>query len=99
VFRLLAHPRFRAAYDFLLLRASESPALTELAEWWTHAQQVEQQDLAREFLPPPPIEIGPDGEPIVPAAAVDSTAPKKRRRPRRRRRKAKSDGETSAPAE
>ena len=38
VFRLLAHPRFRAAYDFLLLRSSESPALTELAEWWTAAQ-------------------------------------------------------------
>lgn len=99
VFRLLAHPRFRAAYDFLLLRASESPALTELAEWWTHAQQVEQQDLAREFQPPPPIEIGPDGEPVVPAAAADGTAPKKRRRPRRRRRKANPDGETSAPVE
>jgi poly(A) polymerase len=96
VFRLLAHPRFRAAYDFLLLRSSESPALTELAEWWTHAQQVEQQELAREFQPPPPIEIGPDGEPV---AAAESTVPKKKRRPRRRRRKAKPAGETSAPVE
>ena len=96
VFRLLAHPRFRAAYDFLLLRSSESPALTELAEWWTHAQQVEHQELAREFQPPPPIEIGPEGTPVV---AADDAAPKKRRRPRRRRRKAKPAGETSAPVE
>jgi poly(A) polymerase len=37
--RLLAHPRFRAAYDFLLLRsqAGETGA-EELADWWTHAQ-------------------------------------------------------------
>ena len=96
VFRLLTHPRFRAAYDFLLLRSSESPALTELAEWWTHAQQVDHQDLAREFQPPPPLEIGAEGVPVV---ATDDAAPKKRRRPRRRRRKAKPAGETSAPVE
>ncbi|MDN5925315.1 MAG: polynucleotide adenylyltransferase PcnB, partial [Xanthomonadales bacterium] len=30
VFRLLAHPRFRAAYDFLLLRAAESAEIAEL---------------------------------------------------------------------
>ncbi|MGA9422338.1 MAG: polynucleotide adenylyltransferase PcnB, partial [Rhodanobacteraceae bacterium] len=31
VFRLLAHPRFRAAYDFLVLRAHESAELAECA--------------------------------------------------------------------
>ncbi|MEL4441894.1 hypothetical protein AAEH88_22050, partial [Shewanella algae] len=38
--RLLTHPRFRAAYDFLLLRAQAGePGCAELAEWWTKAQQ------------------------------------------------------------
>jgi poly(A) polymerase len=36
--RLLAHPRFRAAYDFLVLRAEAGEADPELAEWWTHRQ-------------------------------------------------------------
>jgi poly(A) polymerase len=34
--RLLAHPRFRAAYDFLLLRAKAGENVQELADWWTH---------------------------------------------------------------
>lgn len=33
--RLLSHPRFRAAYDFLLLRAEAGDAPQELADWWT----------------------------------------------------------------
>ncbi|WP_457668422.1 polynucleotide adenylyltransferase PcnB [Thiolapillus sp.] len=41
--RLLAHPRFRAAYDFLLLRAESGEADPELAAWWTKFQ--EQQGL------------------------------------------------------
>ncbi|WP_043114673.1 polynucleotide adenylyltransferase PcnB [Solimonas soli] len=36
--RLLTHPRFRAAYDFLLLRAASGEAPQELADWWTQAQ-------------------------------------------------------------
>ena len=36
--RLLAHPRFRAAYDFLLLRAASGEAEQELADWWTAFQ-------------------------------------------------------------
>ncbi|MCB2261915.1 MAG: polynucleotide adenylyltransferase PcnB [Candidatus Thiosymbion ectosymbiont of Robbea hypermnestra] len=36
--RLLAHPRFRAAYDFLLLRAEAGEADAELADWWTRFQ-------------------------------------------------------------
>jgi poly(A) polymerase len=46
--RLMSHPRFRAAYDFLLLRAQSGEASTALAEWWTafqtldEAQQVQQ---------------------------------------------------------
>jgi len=41
--RLLTHPRFRAAYDFLLLRAESGEADPELAAWWTKFQ--EQQGL------------------------------------------------------
>lgn len=36
--RLLGHPRFRAAYDFLLLRAQTGEADPELAEFWTQFQ-------------------------------------------------------------
>ncbi len=39
-YRLLEHPRFRAAYDFLLLRAESGEVDTELGEWWTRFQEV-----------------------------------------------------------
>jgi poly(A) polymerase len=35
---LLQHPRFRAAFDFLLLRAQVGVADPELAKWWTDIQ-------------------------------------------------------------
>ena len=38
--RLLNHKRFRAAYDFLLLRARCGEADAELAEWWTDVQTL-----------------------------------------------------------
>lgn len=38
--RLLSHPRFRAGYDFLLLRVQAGEPLQELAEWWTILQQT-----------------------------------------------------------
>lgn len=37
--RLMGHPRFRAAYDFLLLRAEAGEVDTELADWWTQIQK------------------------------------------------------------
>jgi poly(A) polymerase len=37
---LLEHPRFRAAYDFLLLRAETGAENSELVEWWTKFQAV-----------------------------------------------------------
>ena len=39
--RLMTHPRFRAAYDFLLLRAEAGEADPELAEWWTTIQEAQ----------------------------------------------------------
>jgi poly(A) polymerase len=39
-YRLLEHPRFRAAYDFLLLRAESGEAPEDTAHWWTDFQQL-----------------------------------------------------------
>ncbi|MDG1733531.1 MAG: polynucleotide adenylyltransferase PcnB [Thalassotalea sp.] len=40
-FKMLEHQRFRAAYDFLLLRAQvEGGELQELADWWTSFQEA-----------------------------------------------------------
>ncbi|MDA1073460.1 MAG: polynucleotide adenylyltransferase PcnB [Proteobacteria bacterium] len=36
--RLVAHPRFRAAYDFLVLRGECDESLAEPAKWWTDYQ-------------------------------------------------------------
>lgn len=46
VFRLLAHPRFRAGYDFLELRASTVPELQEEYLWWQRAQTLSPDELA-----------------------------------------------------
>jgi poly(A) polymerase len=64
--RLLTHPRFRAAYDFLLLRAQAGEAPKELADWWTQAQ-------AGNELPPVREEASDLGE-------GGAAAPRKRRR-------------------
>ena len=36
--RLMEHPRFRAAYDFFVLRAQAGEADMEVATWWTELQ-------------------------------------------------------------
>ncbi|MDP3294507.1 MAG: polynucleotide adenylyltransferase PcnB [Nevskia sp.] len=82
--RLLSHPRFRAAYDFLLLRAQAGePGCAALADWWTKAQ-------IGVTLPVPidseasddGIEAEAAGEP-----AGEGAAKKRRRRGGRNRRK------------
>ena len=40
-YHLLEHPRFRAAYDFLALRALAGDESMELADWWTKFQEVD----------------------------------------------------------
>lgn len=42
--RLFEHKRFRAAYDFLLLRADVGETSAELSDWWTRFQQVGEND-------------------------------------------------------
>jgi poly(A) polymerase len=39
-FALLLHPKFRAGYDFLALRAQSGEPLQELTDWWTTFQQT-----------------------------------------------------------
>ena len=84
VFRLLAQPRFRAAFDFLLLRADESPAIAELGQWWAHAQQLPLEALA---------EALPGGGPIGDTAPVSASG---RPPPRKRRRRRKSDDQSGS---
>ena len=67
VFRLLAHPRFRAAFDFLELRAGVAPQLAEEFAWWRDAQGLGSDELAGRLAAVPPAEAG---------------APRKRRRRR-----------------
>jgi poly(A) polymerase len=40
-FRLLEHPRFRAGYDFLLLRCESGEAGAVLGDWWTSFQNAD----------------------------------------------------------
>ena len=42
--RVLEHPRFRAAYDLLLLRAQYGLASSEMAQWWTRIQEVSAEE-------------------------------------------------------
>jgi poly(A) polymerase len=72
--RAMQHPRFRAAYDFLLLRAETGEVtdagepLQEMADWWTTYQDAD-EDVREEML-----------------EARRSSQPKKRRRRRSSRR-------------
>jgi poly(A) polymerase len=43
-FRVLEHPRFRAAYDFLQLRCDSGELDAELGDWWRRFQQATPQE-------------------------------------------------------
>jgi poly(A) polymerase len=98
VFRLLAHPRFRAAYDFLVLRAGEGPEIAELGAWWTEAQTVPHDALASRLNAAAGHATAAQKADDEADAADGSTAnaPAKKRRPRRKRRR---DGGPVAAAE
>ncbi|MGD9602702.1 MAG: polynucleotide adenylyltransferase PcnB [Gammaproteobacteria bacterium] len=80
--RLLEHPRFRAAYDFLLLRAQAGEPVQEAVDWWT--QFIGADETSRSQL--------------VDASHMDTAADPGRRRRRRRggarRRKPDASGGT-----
>jgi poly(A) polymerase len=73
---LLQHPRFRAAYDFLLLRAQVGVADPELAQWWTDVQLMPHDERVALVQARPP---------DAPMAESTATAAPGRRRRRRRR--------------
>lgn len=84
--KLVQHPKFRAAFDFLILRAEFEPALREQVQYWQQllsqqeprsAQEPAEADLVEsDASEPDESDTGPDG-------------PRKKRR-RRRRRKPKA---------
>jgi len=46
-YRLLEHPRFRAAYDFFALRAASADAPQEVAQWWERFQAANADERGR----------------------------------------------------
>ncbi|MCB5162579.1 polynucleotide adenylyltransferase PcnB [Marinomonas algarum] len=71
-FLLLEHPRFRAGFDFLLIRELSGTKLDDLGAWWEtfqHATENEQRDLIKS----------------IDNRTSEKEGPKKRR-PRRRRK-------------
>lgn len=71
-FLLLEHPRFRAGFDFLLIRELSGTDLDNLGDWWEsfqHGTESQQRDLIKS----------------IDARVNDKDGPKKRR-PRRRRK-------------
>jgi poly(A) polymerase len=51
--RLLEHPRFRAGYDFLLLRAQAGENCTALSDWWQSFVGAGESDRADLLAQPP----------------------------------------------
>jgi poly(A) polymerase len=49
-FRLLEHPRFRAAYDFFALRAASANAPQEAARWWEQFQDATPDERERMLM-------------------------------------------------
>jgi poly(A) polymerase len=46
-YRMLEHPRFRAAYDFFALRAASANAPQEVARWWERFQEASPDERER----------------------------------------------------
>jgi len=74
--RLVTHPRFRAAYDFLVLRAETDELAAELAEWWTRFVRLD--EAGRVAMTQPPKSKGKKGKPRrrrKPRSASPESAP------------------------
>ena len=67
--RLMEHKRFRAAYDFLMLRTQNGEVEPGLGEWWTRFQEVDEAERRN----------------MIAGVAPTPAPGKKRRRRRRRR--------------
>ncbi|MGZ8355446.1 MAG: polynucleotide adenylyltransferase PcnB [Telluria sp.] len=84
-YKLLEHPRFRAGYDFLLLRCASGEIETELGEWWTAFYEGD----------------AAEREQLVATANAAPAGAKRKRAPRRapRNKGAGETAESSAPSE
>ncbi len=88
--RFLAHPRYRAAYDFLVLRVEEEPRLAPLVSWWAALAEA-------------PREVDGDGphvsaDPLAAIAGAESATDPPERAPGRKRRRRRRKSGASTPA-
>ena len=79
-YALLGHPRFRAGYDFMLLRAESGEIDNDLADWWTAFNEGDHNDQ----------------ESLIASAPRDAAPAKKRRCSTSRRRRGQSGESSSA---
>lgn len=82
---LLAHPRFRAAYDFLLLRAQAGYVSQELADWWTEIQTLDAEARHAKVAALEASEPEDGSDEVAPTEGGEA-------RPRRRRRRRRGRG-------
>ncbi len=73
--RLLTHPRFRAGYDFLLLRADADQPAAELAEWWTRFMAMDEKGRIQAVLSSPKGKKGKSRRRRKPRSAGQSDSP------------------------
>ncbi|WP_037585740.1 polynucleotide adenylyltransferase PcnB [Stenoxybacter acetivorans] len=78
-FRLLTQPRFRAAFDFLVLRSQADEIDAEIVDWWQRFQHAD--DTERETM-------------IQAAQATEADAPKKKRRRKPKKKPADATSES-----
>jgi poly(A) polymerase len=78
-FALLGHPRFRAGYDFMLLRVQAGEIDQELGDWWTRFQVSDDAVQAS----------------LIAGAPKENTSPSKKRRRRTPHRRRSQSGEVT----
>lgn len=89
--QIMENPRFRASYDFLLLREQAGEIEPGLGDWWTRYQEVspdERLEMLREL----------QGQPGGKAAEGEGGKRRRKRRPRRRKSSAGAGPENPQPA-
>jgi poly(A) polymerase len=67
-YKLLEHLRFRAGYDFLLLRCASGEIDAEIGEWWTAFYEGDEPRAKTDFL----------GQPAIGRRQAAQVAPRKR---------------------
>ncbi|TNJ34977.1 polynucleotide adenylyltransferase PcnB [Arenimonas terrae] len=92
VFRLLSHPRFRAAFDFLELRASAAPDVVDDLAFWREAQAQAPEQLSERLESKAPRRVRAEGDSDADTSAEDAPAGAPRKRRRRRRKPGGGEG-------